>query len=79
MLHYEELGKGNGGGVGFFEACRFVEGKVVGGMHLNVVLPARTKVEDGAWTFMVIVTVIREDEENRHLRTLSQLVVEVSS
>lgn len=51
----------------------------MGGMHLNVVLPARTKVEDGAWTFMVIVIVIREDEENRHLRTLSQLVVEVSS
>ena len=38
-------------------------------LHPNVLLPMLLEVEDEAWTFTVVVTIIKEDEEVRHLRT----------
>lgn len=40
-------------------------------LHPNVWLPMLLEVEDEAWTFTVVVTIIKEDEEVCHLRTES--------
>ena len=40
-------------------------------MHPNVVLSALLEVEDGAWSFTVVVSIIKEDEEVHLLRTKS--------
>ena len=40
-------------------------------MHPNVVLSALLEVEDGAWSFTVVVSIIEEDEEVYLLRTKS--------
>ncbi|RVW32138.1 putative ribonuclease H protein [Vitis vinifera] len=64
----EGNGEGNEGGKGNSEARRLVEGKDVGGDASKCRATSIARVEDGAWSFTVAVSVIGEAEEDVLLR-----------
>ena len=58
------MGEGNESGKGSCEAVGLDEGEAVVEMLPNVVLPVLLKVEDGAWTYTVAVSVTGEEGED---------------
>ncbi|RVX05716.1 hypothetical protein CK203_027327 [Vitis vinifera] len=62
-FHFEEMGEGNEGGKGNFEAGGLDEAKLWVEMLPNVVLPALLEVEDGEWSYTVAVSVTGEAED----------------
>ncbi|RVW36396.1 putative ribonuclease H protein [Vitis vinifera] len=73
-IHFAEVGEGNEGGEGIAEACRLVEGKIVGGDASKCC--ASSAIRGGRWSLVIYILQLQSPEKMKEMTfsSLSQLV-----